>query len=712
MNIKKRFFLGAALLISVLFLGCSLATEKETDEENGGVRVQLNIGFARTVMPSGFLNATYTLTGTHSGESTVLIKDKSALDLQKQTVWLEGGTWSFTLDAYNGSTKIATATLSDQTISSSSTTLTFTFSGVTFDYASGTGGTNVTLTFSASAQVAAATAQLYNADGTENGSYALTALTPATYSDSLQCVTFTNTSIASGSYLLVFYLYQDAEKTMQIGQWREIVNIADGCESSAVINIPNLNTVYTITYVLNGLAWADGFTAPSSFNASQGVTLPVAANFADGADFAGWYAASDFSGTAVTSFAAGDYATNVTFYAKVEKTTGEVDWTYPTAAPTLTWTGEGTLNNPYVITTSQQLADFAYMVNNGTTYSGNYITLGADIDLNYGSTVTDASASYSQWKPIGGSSYAFQGSFDGNSHTVKGLYINSSCSYAGLFGSVSSSSAVVQNVTVQGYMKVTNGYYVGGVVGEHSSGKLVNCANKVEIIATMGSGSKYGCGGVVGYQYSSSLKNCVNYSNINANMTASYTLNVGGVCGYNDCNTISSCENYGDVTGTSSSVCIVGGIVGYAYSTSIYNSISSGAIKGKAGSTSYTGGVFGNTYSTYAENNAFYGTVDGSGTSIYLRGIGYASTASATYQGCNYFISTSGATASSVGGFVGTFTLATDQITAYGSTTLDYTGTLLEVLNAWASANSSSSYSTWKAGTDGWPVLSDITWTK
>lgn len=719
MDMKRRFFLGAAvlagalLLVSALFLSCSLAEESSGDS-TGGVRVALNIALSRTVMPTGFLNATYTLTGTHSGESTVLIENKSASDLQSTVLWLESGSWSFTLDAYVDSTKVATATLANQTISSTSSSLTFTFSGVTFDYASGTGGTNVTLTFAQSAQVAVATAQLYNADGSENSSYTLIDLTPATYSDSLQYVTFSNTNIASGSYLLVFYLYQDTAKTTQIGQWREIVNVASGCESSAVINIPNLNTVYTITYVLNGLSWADGFTAPASFNASQGVTLPVADNFANGTAFTGWYAESDFSGTAVTSWTAGTYTEDVTFYAKVTKSSESVDWSYPTATPALTWTGEGTLNNPYVITTSQQLADFAYMVNNGTTYSGNYITLGADIDLNYGYTVTDASASYSQWKPIGGASKAFEGNFDGDNHTVKGLYINSSCSYAGLFGYVSGSSAIVKNVSVQGYMKVTNGYYVGGVAGYISSATLQNCASNVDIVATMGSGSSYGCGGVVGYNTAGIITRCVNCSSVTASMTASYGLIVGGICGYLNYGSIRNCENYGDVTGTSSAYsCYVGGIVGFVYgynNSYINNNISSGAIKGKASTTSCTGGILGffENYS-YAKNNAFYGTVDGSGTSIYLHGVGYAYGVSSSYQSCNYFISSSGATASGVGGSVGTFTLASDQIAAYGSTTLDYTGTLLEVLNAWASG---STYSSWEAGSDGWPVISDITWTK
>lgn len=708
MRIFKNRILCMVLLMGIVFTGCSFIEQNSVDTSDGGVRVQLNVALSgsRTVMPSGFLNAKYTLTGVHSGESRVLIENKSAADLQSQVLWLEGGSWSFTLDAYVNSVKKATATLSNQTISSASTTLTFTFSGVSFNYASGTGGTSVAITYPNTAKVAAVTARLYNSDGSENAGYTLTSLTPGSYSDTLQSATFTNGNISSGAYLLVFKLYQDVAKTVEIGQWREIVNIADGCESCSVINIPNLNTVYRITYELNGLSWAEGFTAPASFISSQNVTLPVAANFADGSKFGGWYTSADFSGSAVTGWSAGDYKKDLKLYAKVSMSSQETDWTYPTTAPTLTWTGEGTLNNPYVITTSQQLADFAYMVNNGTTYSGNYIKLGVDIDLNYGHSVTNAGATYAQWKPIGTSNKAFAGTFDGNNHTVKGLYINGSCSYAGLFGYVDDSSSVVMNVCVQGYMKITNGYYVGGVVGYLKNGVISKCANKVEIIATMGNSSSYGCGGVIGYNYGT-VKFCVNFKNISANINNSSNLNVGGICGYNR-GKIWNSENYGDVIGVSNDTCFVGGIAGYSYSDSysyVYNNISGGNIKGKSSSYSYTSGIAG--YGYYIKNNAFYGTVDGSGTGIYLRGIGYASSTNSSYQSCNYFITSCGSTSSGVAGSVGTFTLPTDQITVYGSTSLDYTGTLLEVLNAWASANN---YGTWVTGSDGWPVLSVISW--
>ena len=46
--------------------------------------------------------------------------------------------------------------------------------------------------------------------------------------------------------------------------------------------------------------------------------------------------------------------------------------------------GSGTKNDPYIINTAQQLADLAFIVNNGTDFSGEYFKLGRDIDLNPG----------------------------------------------------------------------------------------------------------------------------------------------------------------------------------------------------------------------------------------------------------------------------------------------------------------------------------------
>ena len=82
--------------------------------------------------------------------------------------------------------------------------------------------------------------------------------------------------------------------------------------------------------------------------------------------------------------------------------------------------GDGTARNPYIILTAKQLQGFAVKVDDGETFGGKYVVLGADIDL----------SGIDSWNPIGAEGKAsqnsgklFAGSFDGSGHTVSGMTI-------------------------------------------------------------------------------------------------------------------------------------------------------------------------------------------------------------------------------------------------------------------------------------------------
>ena len=77
----------------------------------------------------------------------------------------------------------------------------------------------------------------------------------------------------------------------------------------------------------------------------------------------------------------------------------------------------------FTLTTKEQLAGFASLVNSGVDFTNKIIYLGADIDLGF-----------YEWIPIGNAEHAYNGSFDGDGHTVSGLKINASADYVGLFG--------------------------------------------------------------------------------------------------------------------------------------------------------------------------------------------------------------------------------------------------------------------------------------
>ena len=82
--------------------------------------------------------------------------------------------------------------------------------------------------------------------------------------------------------------------------------------------------------------------------------------------------------------------------------------------------GSGTVNDPYVIMNAAQLQWLANSVDNGESYKGKYVVLGANIDL----------SSVESWNPIGGeakdSTNIFRGTFNGQGYSISGLKINAS----------------------------------------------------------------------------------------------------------------------------------------------------------------------------------------------------------------------------------------------------------------------------------------------
>ena len=110
--------------------------------------------------------------------------------------------------------------------------------------------------------------------------------------------------------------------------------------------------------------------------------------------------------------------------------------------------GSGTEADPYVISGTAQLQAFAALVDAGNTYAGQYVALGADIDL----------SGVDNWNPIGAEAKSdtcldklFAGTFDGRGHTVSGLKIRvadaASETNVGLFSTLGN-TAVVKNLNL------------------------------------------------------------------------------------------------------------------------------------------------------------------------------------------------------------------------------------------------------------------------
>ena len=156
----------------------------------------------------------------------------------------------------------------------------------------------------------------------------------------------------------------------------------------------------------------------------------------------------------------------------------------------------------YEISTAEQLAGLAKLVNGGNNFSGKTIVLTADIDLNN-----------QAWTPIGNENgfdaeLAFSGTFNGDGYTVSGLNVPDTY-FPGLFGQIST-SAVVQNLIVKG--SVTGGDEASGTwaeaagVAAYNDGCIQNCGFYGTVTGSSdGSVSVYGLTGGMGV---GTVKNC------------------------------------------------------------------------------------------------------------------------------------------------------------------------------------------------------------
>ena len=136
----------------------------------------------------------------------------------------------------------------------------------------------------------------------------------------------------------------------------------------------------------------------------------------------------------------------------------------------ITWYDDS--KNEFEISTAEQLAGLAQLVNSGTeTFPDKIIKLTADIDLG-GKT----------WTPIGNSitaNFAFKGGFYGQGHIISNLYVpDTYC--PGLFGNVKNTNSLIQDLVVTGTVMASEiagddgDFSVGGVCCE-TSGVIQNC---------------------------------------------------------------------------------------------------------------------------------------------------------------------------------------------------------------------------------------------
>lgn len=135
-----------------------------------------------------------------------------------------------------------------------------------------------------------------------------------------------------------------------------------------------------------------------------------------------------------------------------------------------TLSGDGSIESPYLIGSYNDLSTFRDLVNNGYSFSGEYVRQTNDIDM----------SEDDNWIPIGifGTENLFKGTYDGDGYIISNLTIKTDGN-ASLFGIL---AGTVENLVV--YDCDINAVCTGGITSHGNSSKIVNCLVKGKIVGT------------------------------------------------------------------------------------------------------------------------------------------------------------------------------------------------------------------------------------
>jgi len=247
--------------------------------------------------------------------------------------------------------------------------------------------------------------------------------------------------------------------------------------------------------------------------------------------------------------------------------------------------GSGTLGDPYQVSSLDNLLWIS--TDHCTSWDKHYIQT-TNIDAS-NTTTWDypLGGTIEGFSPIGTNSNKFTGSYNGQNYAISNLYINrGGTDYIGLFGSTG--DAIISNLGLAN-INITGNSHVGGMAGKHNwnFSPISNCYSTGSVV-----GNNWYVGGLVG----SITEGKVNDSYSTA--TVSGGAYVGGLAGTNGSSGyIENCYSTGAVSGGS----FIGGLVSKnSQFSTITNSYSSSPV---SGSDNYVGGLIGANYITV--NNCY-----------------------------------------------------------------------------------------------------------
>ncbi|MBQ3691325.1 MAG: T9SS type A sorting domain-containing protein [Bacteroidales bacterium] len=196
--------------------------------------------------------------------------------------------------------------------------------------------------------------------------------------------------------------------------------------------------------------------------------------------------------------------------------------------------GDGSNENPYQLSSVNDLKMFALIINDGVFSNANAILMS---NIDFSSEPKDATIG-NNYIPIGTEANPFTGHFDGNGKLISGInneninaeiaYSDKKGSFQGIFGCIGT-NGYVENLTI-GNSTITGKRNVGGIAG-YNLGTINNCHTLASTSIIGEIQNSYYHGGIIGYN-----EGTVNRCTSAATVTAGENYNCydyGGIAGSN-----------------------------------------------------------------------------------------------------------------------------------------------------------------------------------
>ena len=192
--------------------------------------------------------------------------------------------------------------------------------------------------------------------------------------------------------------------------------------------------------------------------------------------------------------------------------------------------GNGSKENPFKISSAEELSLLAYEVNNGDISGKEPGTMGYPFfEGVYFEQTCDIDLSAHLWNSIGymnasnGEGRSFAGNYNGNNYIIKGLHSQYQDYTGGVFGVACNDNgqSTISNVILVDSM--SKALISGGIVSYAMNFNIINCKNYADVTAVY-----MAAGGILGGGMNMNIENCLNFGKVKCNVPNGIA---GGVAG-------------------------------------------------------------------------------------------------------------------------------------------------------------------------------------